>query len=352
MQAEQLKLAGIDDLDERLTRWEAFWQGEVYKRPPVTIVLPAGPRSQYYNNYHNAEAAIRTHIEWVEQTQWLGDSLPSARPDFGPDQYAAWLGAELRYSPDSSQTNWVTPFVQDWPSALPLDVKLNSPVFTRSLELLKRMAADGWGKFLVYVHDLHSNCDALSAIRGPDNLSMDFYDDPDHLKLACSQIGDTYEKVFLALEQAGQWATRGYIGWLHVYSTKRFAVTQCDYSCMVSSELFNKYILPELRKEWVFLDRSIYHLDGTTALTHLPALLAEPDLDGIQWLPQAGQKPQCMWEDVLMAIRNAGKRLDLHGTPDQIRHMHKLLGPAKCVYHAACEDADEASELLDWMEQN
>ena len=352
MQTEQLKLAGIDDLDERLTRWEAFWQGEVYKRPPVTIVLPAGPRSQYYNNYQDAEAAIRTHIEWVEQTQWLGDSLPSARPDFGPDQYAAWLGAELRYSPDSSQTNWVTPFVQDWPSALPLDVKLNSPVFTRSLELLKRMAADGWGKFLVYVHDLHSNCDALSAIRGPDNLSMDFYDDPDHLKLACSQIGDTYEKVFLALEQAGQWATRGYIGWLHVYSTKRFAVTQCDYSCMVSKEMFDRYILPELRKEWSFLDRTIYHLDGTTALTHLPTLLAEPDVDAIQWISQAGQKPLYLWDDLFLEIRRAGKALDIFAPSDQIKRLHKVLGPEGCIYHVTEAKREDAEELLEWLEHN
>ncbi|NLW88038.1 MAG: hypothetical protein GXY38_14340 [Planctomycetes bacterium] len=352
MSANMLKSAGIDNLDERLTRWEAFWRGEVHKRPPVTIKLCDDTPCMYGFNYNNPEQALQMHIRNVQNTLCLGDALPSASADFGPDQYAAWLGAELRFSSESDHTNWVVPFVKNWADVLPLEISVESPAFKRSLDLMRRLAAEGEGRFLVETQDLHSNLDALSAIRGPDNLSMDFYDDPENLKLACSQIGDTYEKVFLALEEAGRWKQTGYTSWVPVYSSTRFAVTECDYSCMVSKEMFDRYILPELRKEWSFLDRTIYHLDGTTALTHLPTLLAEPDVDAIQWISQAGQKPLYLWDDLFLEIRRAGKALDIFAPSDQIKRLHKVLGPEGCIYHVTEAKREEAEELLEWLEHN
>ncbi len=41
-------------------------------------------------------------------------------PDYGPDQFAAWLGSEFAFSDDSPTTDWVKPVIDDWEAFLPL----------------------------------------------------------------------------------------------------------------------------------------------------------------------------------------------------------------------------------------
>jgi len=343
------------DLDDALVRWQAFWAGEIIDRPCVAVRVPKGgdfPWPSYRDRCGDVRAAVEKAAASVENFEYLGEAVPYVSADLGPDQYGAWLGGHIQFSGDSGNTNWIEPFVDDWRSAMPLRVRWDGEAWQKTVALMEALADAGAGRFLVGMLDLHSNFDALSAMRSPCRLSMDIYDEPGVVREAARQVGDTFVPVFERLETAGKHNERGYIGWIGAYSPTRYAVTQCDYACMLSREMFVEFVLPELRKEWSFLDHTIYHYDGVTALQHLPAVLAEPDVDAIQWVPGAGNRENYLWDDLMLEIQRAGKGLHVAAPPEQVRRLHGVLRPERVFYDTWCDSVAEAESLLDWLRRN
>ena len=69
-------------------------------------------------------------------------------------------------------------------------------------------------------------------------------------------------------------------------SPKNFHLAQLpdEHVCaQCHEEQFNQFVLPALIEESDFLDRSVYHYDGATALQHFDAVTSIASLDGIQW---------------------------------------------------------------------
>jgi hypothetical protein len=350
-----MELAGKENIEDALARWEAFWAGEIIRRPLVVITgqtKEGVSAPTYRDKYTDIELAVAKAVAVVENTEYWGEAMPFISPNLGPDQYGAWFGTELHFAPGSEHTNWIEPFVKDWRDVMPLRIQKEGVMWRKNIAAIKALTKAGQGKFLVGMLDFHSNYDALSAIRGPENLSMDFYDNPELLKSVGGQMGDTYPQAYRDLEAAGDYRGRGYIGTAQAYSKTRFAVTQCDFACMLSREMFSEFVIPELRKEWSFLDHTIYHFDGVGALQHMPTLLAEPDVDVIQWVPGAGQKEQYLWDDLFIEIQKAGKGLDIYAPPEHVKRLSKILRPEKVIYHTSCKTKSEAEDLLAWLENN
>ena len=155
----------------------------------------------------------------------------------------------------------------------------------------RRRDGTGEGKFLVGMLDFHSNLDWLAAIRGPDRLCMDLLDVPEQVHHAMASTRELYPQTYDALYKAGNMAGRGTCGWLPFFCQERYATTQCDFACLLSPPQFNEFVLPALEEESDFLDHSIYHYDGATALQHFDAVTGIKSLDGIQWTPTAGGPP-------------------------------------------------------------
>lgn len=103
--------------------------------------------------------------------------------------------------------------------------------------------------------------------------------------------------------------------------------TSCDFSCMISEDCFEEFIIPELTEEINWLHSSIYHLDGVGALRHLDRLLQIQKLKGIQWVPGEGQPSAGHWIDVLKKIQAAGKCIQIHCGPDDIAPLCENLDP-------------------------
>ena len=102
-----------------------------------------------------------------------------------------------------------------------------------------------------------------------------------------------------------------------LWHPEKWYVTSCDFICMISQEMFARYILPELREEIDYLQgKTIFHLDGPGALKHLDALLEIENLAGIQWVYGAGQPSARHWLPVLQKIQKAGKRINIGLHPE------------------------------------
>ena len=350
---------------ETCKAWEHFWHGELYLGRPLIIAqarkvgaAPLDPEDSPHNSRYLREVngewdeQLRRIDCWLEKTDFLYESIPYFGPDFGPDQFAAFCGAPIKHSPDSLGTNWVDPIVEDW-RTFPVEIKPEHAIWGQVQEYSRMMAEHARGRYLVATIDLHSNADALSALRGPQAFCMDFLDFPDVLEEKMREVRRLFPVVYEALYEAGGMsAETGTIGWTPFWSPGRMATIQCDFICLVSPEASRRFIIPALAEEAAYLDHCVYHLDGPDALLHLDQILDIPDIDVIQWVSGAGQKPMWQWLDVLKQCRAVGKGLQIYGVDcEQAKVLHKELGSEKIAYCLG-GSRDELARLADWFVKN
>ena len=353
-----MELSFKPNLDEALERWRAFWNKDLIKRPCVAITAPKDgvervggppgqipPETDFGKHLDQAEAAMACRY-------YGGEAMPFFQPSFGPDQVGAFVGARLDWSQDSSHTSWSVPFVEDWPESLPLRLGQGNDSWGRMLELCCLAGERGQGKFLVGMLDLHSNLDWLAAIRGPDRLCMDLLDVPEQVHRAMASARELYPPTYDALYKAGNMAGRGSCGWLPFFCQERYATTQCDFACLLSPPQFNEFVLPALEEESDFLDHSIYHYDGATALQHFDAVTSIKSLDGIQWTPTAGGPPMMGWLDLLKRFQATGKSIFVGCSADELKVYHRELEPNLVLYSVGVGSQKEADDLLKWLEAN
>ena len=220
------------------------------------------------------------------------------------------------------------------------------------LELCRKAGERGQGKFLVGAIDLHSNLDWLAAIRGPEQICMDLLDQPDKVREAMACVRKLYGEVYQALYEAAGMAGRGTCGWLPYYCQGRFATTQCDFCLLLSPGQFREFVLPALGEESDSLDHSVYHYDGRGALRHFDAITGIKSLDGIQWVPSAGDKPMLEWIDLLKRFQATGKNVFVSCSAEDVKIFHRELKPNLVFYSAWAHSQREADDLLTWLERN
>jgi 5-methyltetrahydrofolate--homocysteine methyltransferase len=76
---------------------------------------------------------------------------------------------------------------------------------------------------------------------------------------------------------------------------------------MISPQMFERLVRPDLAACCERLDYAFYHLDGKGEIRHLDMLLSLERLRGIQWIPGDGAAPVEEWLPLLKRIRDAGK---------------------------------------------
>ncbi len=344
--------------------WNAYWAGEMIHRPLVVAHVPKSgvyehkTKHAYYNLINdNAKEHLADIDAMLDATWYMAESVPTFAPNLGPDQVAAFLGAELKTSEDSKTTTWVDHIVDEdeWEKHLPLKIDPNNAWYRRYLAVCERMREHATGRYVVGTPDLHTNADALSALRGTAGLSMDLYDCPNEILQAMSDMSALYPTLFNASRAAcGNNSTTGMSSWIPFWCESTYAVVQCDFLAMIGPEQAREFFLPAIEEEAQFLDHCVFHLDGPDALRHIDDILAIDAIDAVQWVSGAGQKPMWQWTEVLQKIQAAGKGLQIWDiTCEQVKQVHKELKPEGVVYCTKdMESRSEVDDLCDWLEKN
>ena len=91
----------------------------------------------------------------------------------------------------------------------------------------------------------------------------------------------------------------------------RMAKFQCDFSAMISPEMFGEFMVPVLTEMCERVSYSMYHWDGPGAICHHDHLLSIPNLDMLQWTPGAGVEPTWdkKWWHLYHKTIDAGKKV-------------------------------------------
>lgn len=351
------------DLMEACNMWRKFWARE-NERPLIcarnlSTKIPSPYPLTYYRGWHEEyRRELFDNIDaFFQDSQFHAEAIPFFPSSLGPDSFAAALGGTLTFIPEQLSTNWMHPFVSNWTdfSCSMEQIRLNDS-YRKWVSFAKELAEAGKGKYFAGVADLHSGMDALSAMRGPEMLCLDLFDDPNGVAEAMRQVRRVYADLYIDLQKARSvGATEGSLGWIPSWSEGRFAVTQCDFGCMISVEDFVQYQLPAIREELDFLDNSIYHLDGPGNLRHLDTLLQLEKLDGIQWVSGAGEKPMWQWTEVLHKIKDAGKLMQIHDLEiADVKYVHRKLGGYRGCFYSLNGNVSEAEveELKSFFAKN
>jgi hypothetical protein len=346
------------DFERAQQYWRAFWKHEIIDRPVVCVTAPiygvtSKPPMPYMSGFDGDYLkALRLFEEWASTHYFGGETVPFCDLSFGPDQFTAFLGAELRLASNEA-TSWIKPFVENWGDIEPtLDTTVDSR-WTMLLAFMRVGAGYSEGKFLLGMLDLHSNMDCLSAMRGPQNLCMDLINQGDEVEKVLNKVRLLYEPVYTSIYLNGNMENRGTVGWSPIYCREKSAVIQCDFLALIGPKHARRFVLPAIEEEASFLDHCVYHYDGPAALRHLDDILSIKNIDVIQWVPGDGQPRTPEWLELLKKIQKAGKGLWLYDwTIPDIKQKYKELSPEGLCFQVDVSSEREADDLLVWFKKN
>ncbi len=320
-------------LDFDADRWErtrenhrAWWAGEL-DRPLIHLTLPgrdpgrpepALPAHGFASFYDASVSASEIAGRWLydlECRHFLGDAFPHVWPNFGPGVIAAFLGLELQ---NGSNTVWFHQPDEIELADLGLRFDPDNRWFRRVCELYSAAAERFEGLVHLGMTDLGGNLDIVQSFRPGEALAMDLYDAPEAVTRATWLAHDVWWRCFNELNRIIQPAHPGYTGWTPLYSETPSYMLQCDFSYMISTDMFDEFVKPELAATCKKLANPFYHLDGVGQLKHLDSVLQIPELKGVQWVPGAGQPGVSEWPQVYRKIRDAGKLIQFFTCQDPL----------------------------------
>ena len=349
-------------LQRALARNEAFWSGNLEDGPLAWITapnaLPGTPPPE-----PPTEEALWTDVDYVldsaeyqlAHTYFAGDALPVHNPWLGPDQVAAWLGAELTLAPRLN-TSWVAPLVKNWDDHPRLAIDPANRWWKLYLALLRGSVERGRDKWVTAYPDLHTGIDGLAALRGPERLLLDLVEQPEAIRRAMSDMTGLLKWVVDRVSEVILPAGQGTSNWTMGWSRERFlCIGQNDATCMIGPRMFEEFCLPDTVASCRHVEHTIYHLDGPGALRHLERLLAIPELHCIQWIQGAGNPPPSRWLDMLRKVQAAGKSVQVYYGPshgddadlaEELAALCRGLDRRRLFFWATVPSREQAGELV------
>lgn len=345
-----------DNWKDLAETWDAWFCGEL-KRPLMTVSFkgrdperpePPLPAKWFTSSYSPdvSASAIVDRWDWdISQQVFAGDAFPAVFPNFGPGIIAGFIGAHVETAED---TVWFGP-------AQPAEIMnlqfTSDPgnLWLRRVSDIMHEAASRWGgRVQVGMTDLGGSLDILASFRPGEQLLLDLYDHPQQVEKLLWQTHELWFHYFGLLDGLVRGSNPGYSCWAPIFSPQPYYMLQCDFSYMISPDMFRQFVAPELRASCQKLTNAFYHLDGPGEIPHLDILLEIPELKGIQWIPGAGAPEIDQWPDLLRKIREAGKLIQVYSTPAQADNIIKQLGTGEGVLFAlsGLRTSHEALEYL------
>ena len=341
---------------ERVERdWTAFLAHEL-DRPMVVMEsrnMLVGLGSEVVTREFMLDKPIDELLDYyqshLDNIHYFGDAWPKVFVNHGPGIASGFLGANVTGMP-GQRTVW---FDTDEPIPLE-DLHLQfdqANIWWKRVEDITRAAVERWGDKISMAHtDIGGNLDILAAFRTSQNLLYDLVDAPGEVDRLVGEITRAwlifYDRLYDIVKPAG----RGTSNWACVWSPGRTCMHQSDFCYMISPEMFERFVLPDLDAIFKTMDHAFYHLDGIGQIPHVDQLLSLNSLTGIQWIPGGGQPPPDKWMDLLKRIRDGGKLCQVYVSARGARTIVKELGGKGFILYVVNpmtpEEADDFLKTL------
>ena len=342
-----------DHWEDLKTRMMGYWNREAMDRccAAIRVGKPGYEDFGEKNFYFDVDTADRMHRGRFENTHYIGEALPCLFPYFGTAGIAEYTGCKPERTP---RTTWFEPWMEDdEPDASQITYRCPE-AFEAQKDAITKLLDKSKGDYLVSVTDNAGVLDALAAIRGTDTLMMDMLTDPEFVEEGVQKLlpiyKQTQEELFKLVEKNNDGSV---LSWMHLWAPKRMAQMQCDLCVMISPEMFNRFMMPELEELCDFLDYPVYHFDGQEQIRHLDSMLSVKKLKAIQWTPVVGQPKTSTFLPALQKIQKAGKNLILFPQPGEVEY---LLDNLNCrglhLVIDGLQTVEEANDMMKLIEKH
>jgi len=325
LQFDEDKRAGIQQA------WSQWWTGELER--PIVLMRGRSRRLPWDPTQLTKEFFLETSVDKIldhyqprlENVRYYGDSLPTFGPYFGSGIATAFLGGNVEPRPEERtvwfQANEPTPFED-----LHFTYDPDNVWWRRVVEITER-AVERWGDRITICYAvLGGIIDLLGTFRRTQQLLYDLYEAPEEVIRLTKDITDVWVRYYEELTDIISEAGLGTTNYANLWSPGRTYMHESDFIYMISAEMFERFVLPNLDRCFRQMDHAFYHLDGKGAIRHLDMLLSLESLRGIQWVPGEGQPQASEWMSLLGRIRAAGKLCQVYVNPDGAREIVRELG--------------------------
>ncbi|WP_455620281.1 hypothetical protein [Eisenbergiella sp.] len=285
----------------------------------------------------------------LEQQEYLGDAFPMINFDvFGPGIVAAFLGARL----DNSSGNvWFHPTGDMELKDMHYEFQENNVWFCRIKDIYYAAAKKWKGNVLMGMPDLGGVMDILATLRGSENLLYDLYDEPDEVKRVSREIQNIWLRYYQEFADILMQTGPGFTDWTGLFCSEPSYVVQCDFSYMISPDMFREFVAEDLTQLCTHLPRTLYHLDGKGELPHLPQLLQIQQLDAVQWCPGDGAPRPMEWMDVYGQIRQSGKNMHILGDETDFRAIAGEVGAKGLYFNAGLRPYSQQQSMMQLLSE-
>ncbi|MBS7612656.1 hypothetical protein KEJ48_00170 [Candidatus Bathyarchaeota archaeon] len=255
-------------------------------------------------------------FEYFSKTIFMCEAYPNVFINIGPGALSAFLGANVNFNP-SAETSW---FKGSFSLDDLLNVELNpeNKWWRYVIECTGKASAMCRDKAIVAFTDLLDVLTSLVHLRGgASKLIKDVFLNRVKLMKVLNHLHQIWFYCFEKISELIDTSTYGFSNWAALWSRRKSFILQCDFSVYLSPKIFDEFILPLVVEECRFFERSFWHLDGPLEIPHLDKLLNISELNGIQWIPGAGNPDpgDNYWIPMYRKIQRAGKLIQLPGIP-------------------------------------
>ncbi len=352
-----LELETMPGFEMAMKRVYAWFDGAIIDRAPIRFMAhnafveeaqAAYPSDDIRDRWFDAEFQVETFIQSIRGKTFQGETFPVFWPNLGPEVYAAFYGAQLEYG---DVTSWSIPAVRDWGDMARLKLDKQNTYF-KKLEDMTRIALERCaGQFMVGYTDLHPGVDCAAAWRDPQQFCLDLIENPDqaaHLvEIAIADFEAIYDH-FDALLKAHQQLS---VSWMGIPSFGRMHIPSCDFSTMISPQMFEQFCLPVLRREVKTMTHNVFHIDGRGVARHRDTILSVPEVHAIQWVQGVGDDlPIMQWVPLIKDIQ-ARKPIIVDLNKSELDDFMAAIRPEGIFLWVASDDEEEERALLKRVEK-
>lgn len=334
------------DIAAVTANWERYWSGTL-GRPIFHVVVTPEHKAEYTQNYipsfsrpNEIEQAMTMFELQLDACRYVGDAYPMLWMNFGPGVLAAMTGGTGIPSDD---TVWFEPgrFADCTLDEISVLFDPESEWARWLADCYRTANARFHGKVKLGMTDLGGTLDVLSSLRGAQNLLLDLFDAPAAIKRLLREETMAFQQAFRYFDRILREESSGSSCWAGLLSSGSTYMLQSDFSYMISSEMFDEFVRPELAIHCDFLDQGFYHLDGSKQIPHLNSLRKIKRLRGIQWVPGDGNPMQGAYSELLAQIEDLDFKLQLYGSLESVtRGLAVLKDPSRANVRLEIDESE------------
>lgn len=337
------------NIETALKRYKAFWQKDMYDRPPIRIRFPVPGEGE--EEWTEAAQSKESYFAYWEnifryRAPLEDDDIPSATVDLGPAYMAGVMGCPVQFG---NGTSWSEHVFQDWSeldklSQLPLDD--TNPWVMRLKEMIRYFSEQSQGKCAVGVAMLTGAGDIMTALRGPTQTCLDFYTYPEESKKLAQICTDAWIKVSQLQLDIIPAVDGGYCDNYDIWTPGRSQYFADDISTLVSPEIYREFLFPYDCQIADSLEVPWLHVHSAEARL-VPEFVKIPGLRAIQIVNDGVAGPPLKETlPLLKQVQEIHSLLLRKYSMEELEEVLPELAPEGLYIDTQCGSLEEAQEIL------